>query len=112
MDSTLLGMVGKDLPIFHLHSGGGSCTLPAMEIVLPIVLCVVIVAMAAGVVYQYLRSRPPKDEARYTFRCPKCRRKFHYRASRAGHRGICPSCRQHFHFPAAGAEQSGPNPSH
>jgi hypothetical protein len=70
-----------------------------MGIVGLILSLIVIAILAGGGVHLFLRRRSGKEEPHYTFRCPKCRRKFHYRASRAGHRGVCPICKQHFLFP-------------
>jgi hypothetical protein len=68
----------------------------------PILIAVVLaVAALMGVgAYLFLRPRAPQEEEVYHFSCPKCRRRFGYRAAQAGRPGSCPRCKQLFTFPA------------
>jgi DNA-directed RNA polymerase subunit RPC12/RpoP len=69
-----------------------------MEIVL-IVLGVAAVGGIGAYVF-LLRSRGPKEEVVYYYRCAKCRRKLRYVAKQANSKGMCPMCKQRFVFPA------------
>jgi hypothetical protein len=79
-----------------------------MNYILLGLLVIVLVALGVGGVQIYLKSRPPKEEPHLTFRCPHCGRKFHYRASRSGHRGVCPICKRTFFFPELTKKPAGP----
>ena len=46
------------------------------------------------------RTQRVQAEDKYYFTCPKCRRKFGYRARQAGHKGACPRCGQNLIFPS------------
>jgi DNA-directed RNA polymerase subunit RPC12/RpoP len=67
-----------------------------------IVLIVLGVAAVGGIgAYFFLfRSRRPKEEPVYHYRCAKCKRKMRYLARQANSKGICPQCKQRFVFPA------------
>jgi rRNA maturation endonuclease Nob1 len=51
-----------------------------------------------GVVF-YLRSRKPKEEEYYHFRCTNCKRRLRYRARQVGNAGTCNSCGGAVRFP-------------
>jgi hypothetical protein len=63
----------------------------------------VVVAVAATVValsaWAYLRSRQPKEELYFHFRCPGCKRRLRYREKQVGHRGSCSHCKTNITFP-------------
>ena len=52
---------------------------------------VALAAVAAGVFF-VLRTRQPKAEEMYHFRCPQCEQKLRYAASRAGRPAMCTRC--------------------
>lgn len=63
----------------------------------------IILGVAAAVLllgaFLLLRRRGPAEEEVYHFNCPKCKRRFRFRARQAGHKGECPRCREQFVFP-------------
>jgi hypothetical protein len=68
----------------------------------PVLLAVLLAAavVAAVVIYWFVRTRSRKaEDPLVNFRCPHCKRRLHYRKSKAGHRGMCPRCRHHLVFP-------------
>jgi len=69
-----------------------------MSIWIWLVLLAGVVALAFGV-YRFVQARTPKDEPYFRFLCPGCGRKLHYRARKAGQRGICPRCKQQCDYP-------------
>jgi hypothetical protein len=47
----------------------------------------------------FTRSRAPKEEEIYHFRCPGCLRKLRYMKRQVGHKGLCSYCKQSITFP-------------
>jgi DNA-directed RNA polymerase subunit RPC12/RpoP len=64
-----------------------------------IVLTAAIAAVLLGGVF-VLRSRRLVEEVVYHHNCPKCQRRFRFRAKQAGQGAECPRCRERFTFPA------------
>jgi hypothetical protein len=61
------------------------------------------VALVLAVVgWVYLRTRAPREETFYHFRCPGCRRRLRYRARQVGHAGQCSHCGGKIVFPSLG----------
>jgi hypothetical protein len=71
-----------------------------------IVLGVLAVAVLGGAYWRRL-SLPPPDPL-VNMRCPGCRRKLHYRASRAGRNAQCPKCKVKFTYPMTPPEEENP----
>jgi hypothetical protein len=63
-------------------------------------IAVVILALAGGAAawFYIVRSRAPKEEPVYYYKC-ECKRKLRYFARQVNHKGICPLCRRQFTFP-------------
>jgi predicted RNA-binding Zn-ribbon protein involved in translation (DUF1610 family) len=58
-----------------------------------------LVVLAGGGGFLFFRSRTPKEEPYFHFKCPGCGRKLRYRAKQAGHSGQCRNCNQKLTFP-------------
>ena len=58
---------------------------------------VLALAVLTGKYWQRLLL-PPRDPL-YNLRCPGCKRRLHYRASRAGKKAQCPKCKHIFVYP-------------
>jgi DNA-directed RNA polymerase subunit RPC12/RpoP len=75
-----------------------------MEIV--IIAAVVVLLGGFGAYVYLLRSRAPKEEEFYYYRCAKCRRKMRYAARQAKSKGMCPQCKERFVFPAVSSAKA------
>jgi hypothetical protein len=64
-----------------------------------VTLPVVLLIIWAAVKFRSWRSVRPGDLEVHHCNCPKCKRRFGYRARQAGHKACCPRCGQNFVFP-------------
>jgi hypothetical protein len=67
----------------------------------PFVIVSVVVGLALALLLSVFWKRlmvPPHDPL-YNMRCPSCKRKLHYRGSRAGKQAQCPKCKGRFAYP-------------
>jgi predicted SprT family Zn-dependent metalloprotease len=67
---------------------------------------VVVVLVGLGAItgiFYVVRSRKPKEQTAYYFRCPSCKRRLKYYARQVGHKGMCGSCKEQLVFPAPAA---------
>ena len=58
-----------------------------------------LLAIFAVVRFRAWRAQRLEDQEKHYFKCPKCHRKFGYRARQAGHKACCTYCGQNFIFP-------------
>jgi hypothetical protein len=66
-----------------------------------VAIALMLVATGGGLYLGLARRRAVPAEPPYNyFRCPGCKRRLRYLASRAGHRGACPTCHRDLTFPA------------
>jgi uncharacterized paraquat-inducible protein A len=72
-----------------------------MDIIIYLLIAITVGAALGYGAIQFSRARSSvKDEPMFHFNCPKCKRRFSYRARQSGHKGACPRCGQHLVFPA------------
>ncbi len=68
--------------------------------VLAVLGAVAAVAAAGG--FLVWRSRAPRGQVYYRFRCPGCDHKLRYPAGKAGSTAVCPACRRRSVLPPPG----------
>jgi hypothetical protein len=81
------------------HQPGNGVEMTIMGTTELLFIGVAVVAVLAIVAYVVVRSRRPREEAIYHFRCPGCKRRLRYRERQVGHKGTCSNCGQHLSFP-------------
>jgi hypothetical protein len=64
---------------------------------LPLIVVGALVVVGLG--FWFMRTRTPKEQPIYHFRCPGCLRKLRYQERQVGHKGECGYCKQSITFP-------------